>query len=381
MVTLFQAPRLSLHDQTVIEQIHTMRADLAHNLRTPKRWTGGLRRTTQARAIQGSNSIEGYLVDQGDALAAVDDEPPVAADQLTWLEILGYRRVLTYVINVGCENGAVVDESVLRSMHFMLLEHDLSKAPGRYRTGPIYVHDANGIVYTAPDPALVPGLMADLDRQLQSTTTDSLVSAAMAHLNLVMIHPFRDGNGRMARALQTMILGQDGVLEPAFSSIEEWLGKNTTDYYAVLAATGGGAWNPGRNTDLWIRFNLRAYHMQAQTITRRFAEAIRQWEIIDQLLNSHHLADRMADAVFEAWLGSQLTRPVYAKHTGLDIRTATRDLTRLVEAGMLQSHGQTKGRYYTAGPQLLDARDALRRDRQPLSDPYPGLMTTIANAT
>jgi Fic family protein len=45
-----------------------------------------------------------------------------------------------------------------------------------------------------------------------------------------MIHPFRVGNGRMARALQTMVLAQDHVVEPTFSSIEEWLGSNTEEY-------------------------------------------------------------------------------------------------------------------------------------------------------
>ena len=70
----------------------------------------------------------------------------------------------------------------------------------------------------------------------------------MAHLNLVMIHPFRDGNGRMARALQTMVLAQDQVVEPTFSSIEEWLGNNTQEYYDVLAATGT-ALAPGNDAD------------------------------------------------------------------------------------------------------------------------------------
>ena len=78
----------------------------------------------------------------------------------------------------------------------------------------------------------------------------------MAHLNLVMIHPFRDGNGRMARALQTMVLAQDQVVEPTFSSIEEWLGNNTQDYYDVLAATGRGAWHPANDATLWVKFNL-----------------------------------------------------------------------------------------------------------------------------
>ncbi|MCW2766753.1 MAG: Adenosine monophosphate-protein transferase SoFic [Nocardioides sp.] len=55
-------------------------------------------------------------------------------------------------------------------------------------------------------------------------------------------------------------------MEPTFSSIEEWLGNNTQDYYDVLAATGRGAWNPDNDATLWVKFNLRAHHMQAHTI-------------------------------------------------------------------------------------------------------------------
>lgn len=73
-MTLFSSPQLGLDDTTVIDEIHAIRRSLASVLRTPKRWTGGLRRTSQARAIQGSNSIEGYTVSDQDAAAAVDDE-------------------------------------------------------------------------------------------------------------------------------------------------------------------------------------------------------------------------------------------------------------------------------------------------------------------
>lgn len=81
------------------------------------------------------------------------------------------------------------------------------------------------------------------------------------HLNLVMIHPFRDGNGRMARALQTMARAEDHIVEPTFCSIEEWLGNNTKQYYEALAAVGRGAWQPFNDAALWIKFNLRAHHM------------------------------------------------------------------------------------------------------------------------
>jgi hypothetical protein len=145
-------PRPRSRGQQVIAEIHAFRASIADFLRVPKRLNGLLRRTTTARAIQGSNTIEGYTVSDEDAVAAVDDLPPLSADEATWMEILAYRRVLTYVLNVATEPGFVIDEAVLRSMHFMLLDHDLTKTPGRYRTNEIFVRDAKrGVnVYEGP---------------------------------------------------------------------------------------------------------------------------------------------------------------------------------------------------------------------------------------
>ena len=203
MPSLFRTPDPDLVDADVIAEIHEIRRSLGGVLRAPRRWSGGLRRTSTARAIQGSNTIEGYTVSTDDAAAALDDEPPLRADAATWAEILGYRRVLTYVLNVATMAGFVIDESVLRSMHFMLLEHDLAKLPGRYRQSPIYVpddhRDAN--VYEGPPYEEVPALMKELSRTLaEPGPEDPLLRGAMAHLNLVLIHPFQDGNGRMARA-------------------------------------------------------------------------------------------------------------------------------------------------------------------------------------
>ncbi|MGL5826850.1 MAG: Fic family protein [Nocardioides sp.] len=383
MTSLFATPDPDLEDQQAIGEIHETRASLADYLRAPKRWNGLLRRTSTARAIQGSNTIEGYTVSEEDAVAAVDDEPPLSADNATWLEIIAYRRVLTYVLNVATEPGFVIDEAVLRSMHFMLLDHDLSKTPGRYRAKEIFVRDdKRGVnVYAGPDGDLVPELMRSLSESLSTPTADDpLVHGAMAHLNLVMIHPFRDGNGRMARALQTMVLAQDHVVEPTFSSIEEWLGNNTQDYYDVLAATGHGAWNPGNDATLWVKFNLRAHHMQAQTMRRRLDEAEIQWRKIDELVAEYRLNDRIGAALFDALIGLRVTRPSYVKLTELDERTATRDLVSAANIGLLEARGERRGRHYVAGEPLRQIQAALRADRKPLDDPYPTLIGEIRRA-
>ena len=277
----------------------------------------------------------------------------------------------------------MIDEAVLRSMHFMLLEHDLSKTPGRYRTKEIYVRDdRRGVnVYEGPDGEIVPGLMRALSGSLVAQSCDDpLVRGAMAHLNLVMIHPFRDGNGRMARALQTMVLAQDQVVEPTFSSIEEWLGNNTQDYYDVLAATGRGSWQPAQRRDALGEVQPRAHHMQAQTMRRRFDEAETQWRQIDELLAAHKLNERVGTALFDALLGLRVTRPSYVKLTELDERTATRDLVKAGRARTPRSRGERRGRHYVAGEPLRQIQEQLRADRRPLEDPYPTLTGEIRRA-
>ena len=318
---IYATPDPDLEDHAVLEAIHDMRAELATVLRTPRRWAGSLRRSTLARAIRGSNSIEGYDVEVDDAAAALDDEEPLSADEGTFAEIRGYRQALGYVLAMTADPHFTLDVSTLRSMHFMMLGHDLGKSPGAYRKGPIYVHDEESgtIVYEGADSSEVPALMAELTAAMTADlSVDPLIRGAMAHLNLVMIHPFRDGNGRMARALQTLVISRQGLAEPAFSSIEEWLGSNTTDYYRVLAATGGGRWQPARDASTWVKCNLRAHHMQAQTIRRRFHEAVRIWAALEDALREHDLPDRTADELYDAVIGFRIRRSTYVKRSGVE---------------------------------------------------------------
>src|SRR5258708_12735627 len=110
----------------------------------------------------------------------------------------------------------------------------------------------------------------------------SMVRAAMGHLSLVMIHPFADGNGRMARCLQTLVLAREGIIDPWFSSIEEHLGKNTQAYYDVLAVVGKGTWSPKSDARPWLHFCLTAHYRQAKTLLRRSKEMRRIWDKLKQ---------------------------------------------------------------------------------------------------
>ena len=205
-----------------------------------------------------------------------------------------------------------------------------------------------------------------------------LVRAAMAHLNLVMVHPYRDGNGRMARALQTLVLAREQIMAPVFSSIEEYLGRNTDAYYDVLGQVGQGHWNPHHDARPWVRYCLTAHYHQARTQLRRIEETERLYSVVADLAERHGVPDRATGGLVEAAYGFRLTASSY--RTLVDVTagqeisklTVSRDLKAMVEAGLLKPIGQTRGRYYIAEPILREQRIRIQADRAPkeTSDPF-----------
>jgi Fic family protein len=353
---IFTTPKLPPEYERVVERIDVLRTQLRYQTSdSRRRWTGLLRRSTWAKGIQGSNSIEGYNVSEGDAVAAVDEEQPTDADQESWMAVSGYRAALSYILQLSDDPYYAHNEGTIRSLHYMMIGYDTSKNPGRWRPGAVWVkHEPSGdIVYEGPDVQLVPGLMADLVKSLNEPSKQPvMVRAAMAHLNLVMIHPFLDGNGRMGRALQTMVLAREGILDPVFSSIEEYLGKYTLDYYKVLGDVGKGAWHPENDALPWLRFCLTAHYRQAETLLRRVKEIQRMWELLEEELAAHALNMRLMNAVSDAAFGYKVRNSTYRKLAELSDEVASKDLRTLVEHGFLAAQGERRGRYYVASPLL-----------------------------
>jgi Fic family protein len=190
----------------------------------------------------------------------------------------------------------------------------------------------------------------------------------MSHLNLVLIHPFSDGNGRMARCLQTLVLAREGVLEPQFCSIEEYLGNNTPAYYDVLAQVGQGAWTPRNDARPWIRFCLTAHYRQAQILLRRTSEINRLWDELEVLVNRVGLPDRMIAALADAAMGLRVRNATYRSSADVSENLASRDLKTLVEHGLLVADGQTRGRAYVASDVIRKVR-SLTREPKNIIDP------------
>jgi Fic family protein len=235
------------------------------------------------------------------------------------------------------------------------------------------------IVYEGPPPEQVQGLVEELVTGLTTPAPAEprLIQAGMAHLNLVMIHPFSDGNGRMARCLQSLVLARAGVLSPVFISIEEYLGRNTQKYYDVLAEVGAEAWHPCNDARPWVRFTITAHLRQARTMLLRIKETERLWTDLNRLVRDERLPERMLVPLYEAAMGLRVRNATYRASLGDALEgeitepTASKDLQRLVEADLLLPHGEKRARFYTATRRVTDIRRRLVAERDPRNDADP----------
>ncbi|MEU5584465.1 Fic family protein [Streptomyces chrestomyceticus] len=377
---LYETPSLDGDDHRVLAEIEEMRQKLRHVLRAQPRWSGQLRRNLTARAIAGSNTIEGYAATVDDVEALMAGEEPLETADRTRVELEGYQRTMTYIQALAdAGDDFRYDAGLINGLHFMLQGHHLDKRPGRWRDGPVYVtspDDPLVSAYTAPGHSDVPALMAELVDWLNHGDVDAPVHvrASMAHLNLVNIHPWKDGNGRMSRAVSTLVFAReaDSLLPPEFSSIEEWLGRgqNTYGYYRVLQQVGGPTWTPQRDTHAWVRFCLEAHHRQAQQAQRRTDLLSRAWAYLGDAAERSGLDERMVFALLPAFWGSKVRRTVYQQDAELSDQQAIRDIRELVRLGWLVPHGKARGRYYVPGPRMDAAQREVRQSVAPYVDPY-----------
>ncbi len=154
-----------------------------------------------------------------------------------------------------------------------------------------------------------------------------------------------------------------------FCSIEEWLGRNTEAYYAILAETGQGKWNPQRDALPWVRFCLVAHYQQAATLMKRNAQIGRVWGEIEQLRIAHGLPDRAESALMDAAFGYKVRNQRYREEHEISDVVASRDLKRMSDLGLIKPIGEKRGRYYVASDMLKAVRERCA-DKSRAANPY-----------
>lgn len=369
---LFTYHSLDDQEKRVEEATARIRSDLRlHVAAEPRRWTGWLARMTRARALAASNSVDGINVSHDDAIAAIDGEDPANTDRDTWRAVMGYREAMNYILQRRQSPSFRITEDVLLAVHFMICQSDLAAHPGQYRPGWVGVRNAQtgNLVHEGVDRGELEPRIQELLQYVNEADVESLfLRAAMTHLNLVMLHPFTDGNGRTARCIHAAVLATDGIVAPEFSSIDEYVGYNQQGYYEVLSEVGGGGWNPTRNAKPWVRFCLSGHYRQSQTILRRTKEIERIYEELLNLVQNNGLPERTVMALVHAAFG-RVRNSSYRVSADVSDNLASRDLKMLVDARFLLPEGEKRGRFYVAGPRVGEIRRRFRLPRA-VDDPF-----------
>jgi Fic family protein len=351
---IFSLPPMGATLGAKLEQLSELRERLGAQTSRTGHWMGGLRRLVRARSIEGSTSIEGFSVPLEEAVALTADATAAEPSGESRRAVACYARAMEHVGVLAADPSFHWSDRAILDLHFDACQFQRDKSPGRWRRGPIGVTAADGsLEFRGPAPELVPELMAEVVDWLQNGDLDAdvVARAAMAHLHATSVHPFEDGNGRIARIVQSLVLAQDGSAPVEFASIEEYLGHHTAEYYAALREVQAGGYHPERDASAWVEFCVDAHIDQARSRLAQIEEAATRWERLEEIVDSWSWPDRLVIALEQALAGGT-ERGRYASEADVSPATASADLRRLVDAGLIDAAGSGRGAHYQPAPRL-----------------------------
>ncbi len=270
-----------------------------------------LRRENRIRTILGSLAIEGNSL----ALEQV-------SDILDGKQVIGSLREIQEVRNAISAYEKIGDWLPTSRDHFLeahrTMMSGLMDNPGAFRLGSVGIRKGDVVVHVAPKASLAPALMDDLLRWLAETDHHPLVASCVFHYELEFIHPFADGNGRMGRLWQTLILCR---WKPVFAylPLESVVRDRQQEYYKTLGQADKAA-----DATVFIEFMLTALR-----------DACLQVAKSDQA--SDYVSDQVR-AVLRALLSTEMTATQLMKTLALSHRPTFRKnyLRPALDAGWIE---------------------------------------------
>ena len=203
-----------------------------------------LRRENRIKSIHASLAIENNSLSLDQVTALLDGK-----------HVLGPAREILEVKNAFNAYEQLTEWTPHKLEHLLeahaLMMQGLVDHSGAFRTGGVGISKGVTIVHVAPPASMVPGLIRDLLSWLESTDVHPLIASCVFHYELEFIHPFADGNGRIGRLWQTLLLSKWRT-PLAYLPIEDLIRKNQQEYYDVLAACDKIA-----NSSQFIEFILK----------------------------------------------------------------------------------------------------------------------------
>ncbi len=363
---MFAGPTLSERELEVAVSIEELLNVVRSSLRQRHQWHERFGRLALARSVQAWESLAKRQVTIEDAATVVDGLDPTGLSQQEVESLRGNRDVFIYVRQATADPDLEYGPTLLKSIHFILMRHRPETSPGLLRPA---------IIFRSREDPLVDSSETRLKLLLGALQEGrgpgpSLVNAGMAHLNLVALRPFHEGNAEIARALQMLVLAREWSLEAWICGIDEYVESHASTYYSILEEVGASRRSGIEDVRPWIRFLMTAHYRSAHKWEQRIAEADRLWDALERERERHHLDSRVMPVLYDAAMGLTVRRKHHIESSGVSDRVASSDLKGLVEAGVLRAIGDKRGRVYVADRKLRGLRRDSWSQRPPLPDPF-----------
>ena len=308
---------------TITPQILSLITDVSHkigevNASFITKQSPELRKRNRIRTIQASLSVEGNTLSIEQITAIINNK-----------KVLGPAKDIQEVSNAievynQLNNFNPYNEKSFFQAHKILMQ-GLTKDAGKYRTGGVGIVKGSQVAHLAPPATNVPFLMKDLFKYLKTDET-MLIKSCVFHYEIEFIHPFSDGNGRMGRIWQTLLLMQKyPVFE--FLPFETLISKNQEKYYQALATSDNQA-----ESTFFIAFML-------QILNESLDELL--LERVGPMSSSQRMGIFLASGIKE------FTRKNYMVYfKTISSATASRDLLDAVNENLIKKTGEKNQTVY-----------------------------------
>jgi Fic family protein len=325
-------------------RIAASREIVLHARLIPK-WEVSLRRDQILRAAHASTAIEGNPLTL-EEVSRLADGREVMASRKAQAEVLNYLSVLEH-IEMYHARGTIDREAIL-TLHRDVTKGTLDdpSAEGRYRTVPVVVGNriTGEVVYTAPPPEEVPLLMDTFLAWLngkEASETDPVLVAGIAHYEMVRIHPFVDGNGRVARALATLILFLREFDIKRFFTLDDYYDSDRNAYYEALKSENDAY------PDLtpWLGYFTEGVSISLHRVQERVLRLSRD-EHLKGLEGQIALTDRQMRIIDHLHRNGSITTGECAKMFRISRQAALKELGKLVEHNLIVLEGKGRASRY-----------------------------------
>jgi len=305
-----------------------------------------LRRIATIESVGSSTRIEGVRLRDDEIeklLSGLDLRSFRSRDEQ---EVAGYADLMKLIFESAAD--IPLTENVIRQLHGVLLKHSHrdERHRGNYKTLPnnVEAFDSDGrsvgIIFKTATPFDTPRLMRELlawtNEALDKREHHPLLIIAVFVVRFLAIHPFQDGNGRLSRALTTLMLLRAGYRYVPYSSLERIVEDSKDEYYLALRRAQATLDRDESQLGEWITFFVRALHRQKEVLERK----VEQESLMAPL---SPLSEKILGIVAEH--GRVTVREAEAL-TGANRNTIKVHLGKLVDAGRLVRRGRGRATWY-----------------------------------